>query len=176
MRAAPEGTATWSMNTAPVNHSLGPDAVLMLFFVICMPSFYQSSRCAPRPAAEWLSETRAVGAYRKVNMAVLPASLSLLDAAKQGDDGAFEILLRPLLEPGYRLAGGMLQDPQAAQDAVHGRGVQSLAQASPAARRIRDAAVVSRHRGQRMQVRASLSVVIGREPGHARQIGVRARG
>jgi RNA polymerase sigma-70 factor, ECF subfamily len=51
-------------------------------------------------------------------MAVLPASLSLLDAAKQGDDGAFEILLRPLLEPGYRLAGGMLQDPQAAQDAV----------------------------------------------------------
>src|SRR5690242_1298448 len=51
-------------------------------------------------------------------MAVLPASMSLLDAAKQGDDGAFEILLRPLLEPGYRLAGGMLQDAQAAQDAV----------------------------------------------------------
>ena len=28
------------------------------------------------------------------------------------------MLLRPLLEPGYRLAGGMLQDHQAAQDAV----------------------------------------------------------
>jgi hypothetical protein len=27
-------------------------------------------------------------------------------------DGAFEILLTPLLVPGYRLAGGMLQDHQ----------------------------------------------------------------
>jgi RNA polymerase sigma factor (sigma-70 family) len=51
-------------------------------------------------------------------MAVLPAALTLLQAAKQGDDSAFEILLQPLLEPGYRLAGGMLQDHQAAQDAV----------------------------------------------------------
>lgn len=51
-------------------------------------------------------------------MAVLPTSMSLLDAAKHGDDSAFEILLRPLLEPGYRLAGGMLQDHQAAQDVV----------------------------------------------------------
>jgi RNA polymerase sigma-70 factor (ECF subfamily) len=44
--------------------------------------------------------------------------MTLLEAAKQGDDNAFEILLQPLLEPGYRLAGGMLQDHQAAQDAV----------------------------------------------------------
>ena len=51
-------------------------------------------------------------------MAVLPAALTLLQAAKLGDEGAFEILLGPLLEPGYRLAGGMLQDHQAAQDAV----------------------------------------------------------
>lgn len=51
-------------------------------------------------------------------MAVLPASMTLLDAAKRGDDGAFEILIRPLLEPAYRLAGGMLQDREAAQDAV----------------------------------------------------------
>jgi RNA polymerase sigma factor (sigma-70 family) len=51
-------------------------------------------------------------------MAVLPASMTLLQAAKQGDDSAFEILLQPLLQPGYRLAGGMLQDHQAAQDAV----------------------------------------------------------
>src|SRR4029077_4265500 len=51
-------------------------------------------------------------------MAVLPAAMTLLEAAKLGDDRAFEILLRPLLEPGYRLAGGMLQDHQAAQDAV----------------------------------------------------------
>jgi RNA polymerase sigma-70 factor (ECF subfamily) len=51
-------------------------------------------------------------------MAVLPAAMNLLEAAKLGDDNAFEILLQPLLEPGYRLAGGMLQDHQAAQDAV----------------------------------------------------------
>jgi len=51
-------------------------------------------------------------------MAILPAEMTLLEAAKDGDDGAFEILLAPLLEPGYRLAGGMLQDHQAAQDAV----------------------------------------------------------
>lgn len=51
-------------------------------------------------------------------MAVLPASLTLLEAAKAGDNSAFEILLKPVLEPGYRLAGGMLQDHQAAQDAV----------------------------------------------------------
>jgi RNA polymerase sigma-70 factor (ECF subfamily) len=44
--------------------------------------------------------------------------MTLLEAAKLGDEGAFEILLKPLLEPGYRLAGGMLQDHQAAQDAV----------------------------------------------------------
>jgi len=44
--------------------------------------------------------------------------MTLLEAAKRGDDGPFEVLLKPLLEPGYRLAGGMLQDPQAAEDAV----------------------------------------------------------
>lgn len=47
-----------------------------------------------------------------------PASMTLLDTAKDGDERAFELLLKPLLEPGYRLAGGMLQDHQAAQDAV----------------------------------------------------------
>ena len=51
-------------------------------------------------------------------MAVQSSSMTLLEAARDGDDGAFEILLGPLLEPGYRLAGGMLQDHQAAQDAV----------------------------------------------------------
>src|SRR5580704_14562182 len=51
-------------------------------------------------------------------MAVLSAQVTLLEAAKHGDDGAFETLLTPLLEPGYRLAGGMLQNHQAAQDAV----------------------------------------------------------
>lgn len=51
-------------------------------------------------------------------MAVATAAVNLLDAAKQGDQGAFEALLRPALDSGYRLAGGMLQDSQAAQDVV----------------------------------------------------------
>src|ERR1700688_1380149 len=58
-------------------------------------------------------------------MAVLPSSVTLLEAAKLGDDSAFEILLEPLLEPGYRLAGGMLQDHQAAQDAVQEAAVKA---------------------------------------------------
>ena len=51
-------------------------------------------------------------------MAVKGVSMSILSAARDGDAGAFEMLLEPLLVPGYRLAGGMLQDHQAAQDAV----------------------------------------------------------
>ncbi len=47
-----------------------------------------------------------------------PASLSLVQAAKQGDDSAFEILLEPLLEQAYRLACAMLHDHHAAKDAV----------------------------------------------------------
>jgi len=58
-------------------------------------------------------------------MAILTASVSLLAAAKNGDERAFEILLRPLLEPGYRLAGGMLQDQQAAQDAVQEAAIKA---------------------------------------------------
>jgi RNA polymerase sigma-70 factor (ECF subfamily) len=51
-------------------------------------------------------------------MAVQPASLSLVQAAKQGDDAAFETLLEPLLEQAYRLACAMLHDHHAAEDAV----------------------------------------------------------
>src|SRR6202165_6205820 len=58
-------------------------------------------------------------------MAVLPASMTLIQAAKHGDEEAFEVLLKPLLEPGYRLAGGMLQDHQAAQDAVQEAAVRA---------------------------------------------------
>jgi DNA-directed RNA polymerase specialized sigma24 family protein len=42
-----------------------------------------------------------------------------------GDTAAFEILLEPLLEPGYRLAGRMLHDHQAAQDAVQEAAVKA---------------------------------------------------
>jgi RNA polymerase sigma-70 factor (ECF subfamily) len=39
-------------------------------------------------------------------------------AAKDGSLVDFEVLLEPVLEPGFRLACGMLHDPQAAEDAV----------------------------------------------------------
>jgi RNA polymerase sigma-70 factor (ECF subfamily) len=51
-------------------------------------------------------------------MAVQPATLSLVQAAKQGDDSAFEALLEPLLQQAYRLAFVMLHDHHAAEDAV----------------------------------------------------------
>ncbi len=51
--------------------------------------------------------------------------MTLLEAAKRGDAGAFEILLQPLLEAGYRLAGAMLQDHQAGQDAVQEASVKA---------------------------------------------------
>lgn len=58
-------------------------------------------------------------------MAVVRASMTLLEAAKRGDARAFEILLQPLLEPGYRLAGAMLQDPEGGQDAVQEAAVKA---------------------------------------------------
>ena len=51
-------------------------------------------------------------------MAVQSAPTPLIQAAKQGDDAAFEILLEPLLSHAYKLACGMLHDHQAAEDAV----------------------------------------------------------
>jgi len=51
-------------------------------------------------------------------MVVQPASLALIQAAKQGDESAFELLLEPLLDQGYRLACAMLHDHHAAEDAV----------------------------------------------------------
>ena len=66
-------------------------------------------------------------------MAVLTASMTLVQDAKQGDQVAFMSLLEPLLEPGYRLACGMLHDHQAAEDSAGSRS-QGLAQAWPAAR------------------------------------------
>src|SRR5260370_1782659 len=45
--------------------------------------------------------------------------------AKRGDEAAFTSLLRPLLEPAYRLAAGMLQDRQLAEDAVQEASVKA---------------------------------------------------
>src|SRR5262245_55769838 len=44
--------------------------------------------------------------------------MTLVEAARLRDDLAFEGVLEPLLEPGYRLACGMLHDHEAAEDAV----------------------------------------------------------
>jgi RNA polymerase sigma-70 factor (ECF subfamily) len=46
------------------------------------------------------------------------AKSDLVSLAKAGDEVAFEALLRPLLNPAYKLACVMLQDAAAAQDAV----------------------------------------------------------
>jgi RNA polymerase sigma factor (sigma-70 family) len=51
-------------------------------------------------------------------MAVQQASVTLVQAAKEGDESAFELLLEPLLDQGYRLACAMLHDHSAAEDAV----------------------------------------------------------
>jgi RNA polymerase sigma factor (sigma-70 family) len=42
----------------------------------------------------------------------------LIAAAVGGDDAAFDALVGPLIEPGYKLAAVMLRDPEEARDAV----------------------------------------------------------
>ena len=44
--------------------------------------------------------------------------LALLERARSGDRDAFDALVGPLIEPGYRLAFGMLHDRGTAEDAV----------------------------------------------------------
>jgi RNA polymerase sigma-70 factor, ECF subfamily len=51
-------------------------------------------------------------------MATRPTSVTVVQAAKEGDDAAFERLLEPLLAQAYRLACGLLHDHHAAEDAV----------------------------------------------------------
>jgi len=46
------------------------------------------------------------------------ADIKQLDESRMERDGAFAELLRPLIEPGFRLALAMLRDPSAAEDAV----------------------------------------------------------
>ncbi|HKV31353.1 MAG TPA: RNA polymerase sigma factor [Candidatus Dormibacteraeota bacterium] len=53
------------------------------------------------------------------------ADPDLVRDAKRGDEAAFTSLLRPLLEPSYRLAAGMLQDRQLAEDAVQEAAVKA---------------------------------------------------
>jgi RNA polymerase sigma-70 factor (ECF subfamily) len=53
------------------------------------------------------------------------ADPNLVRDAKHGDEAAFTSLLRPLLDPAYRLAAGMLQDRQLAEDAVQEAAVNA---------------------------------------------------
>jgi RNA polymerase sigma-70 factor (ECF subfamily) len=53
------------------------------------------------------------------------ADPDLVRDAKRGDEAAFTSLLRPLLEPAYRLAAGMLQDRQLAEDALQEAAVKA---------------------------------------------------
>lgn len=53
------------------------------------------------------------------------ADADLVRGARSGDEAAFTSLLRPLLEPAYRLAAGMLQDRQLAEDAVQEAAVKA---------------------------------------------------
>lgn len=53
------------------------------------------------------------------------ADPDLVRDAKRGDEAAFTALLRPLLEPAFRLAAGMLQDRQLAEDAVQEAAVKA---------------------------------------------------
>lgn len=53
------------------------------------------------------------------------AELELVGQARIGDEAAFEALLRVLLPVGYRLACGMLQDRQLAEDAVQEAAVNA---------------------------------------------------
>ena len=53
------------------------------------------------------------------------ADPDLVRDAKRGDEAAFTALLRPLLEPAYRLATGMLQDRHLAEDAVQEAAVKA---------------------------------------------------
>ena len=51
--------------------------------------------------------------------AVLPSSQTdLISAAGGGDEGAFDILVGPLVEPGYKLAAVMLRNSEEARDVV----------------------------------------------------------
>lgn len=53
------------------------------------------------------------------------ARSDLVRQAKRGDEAAFTALLRPALDPAYRLAVGLLQDRQLAEDAVQEAAVKA---------------------------------------------------
>ena len=71
----------------------------------------------PRPTNRHVCATQATGPH-PVSPVSADQAATLATAAKAGNDLAFRGLLELVLEPGYRLACGMLHDPHAAEDAV----------------------------------------------------------
>jgi RNA polymerase sigma-70 factor (ECF subfamily) len=53
-----------------------------------------------------------------VNIVPLGSGEGLVSAAISGDEGAFDALVGPLIEPGFKLAAVMLRDSEEARDAV----------------------------------------------------------
>jgi RNA polymerase sigma-70 factor, ECF subfamily len=53
------------------------------------------------------------------------ATLQRVRDAKAGDQTAFELLLEPLIDPGYRFACAMLHDAQAAEDVVQEASIKA---------------------------------------------------
>ena len=58
-------------------------------------------------------------------MAVSQATLTLVQAAKKGDNAAFDALLQPLYAPAYRMATAILHDSHAAEDAVQEASIKA---------------------------------------------------
>ena len=69
-----------------------------------------------RPAARGSEPPRVIEPSRRPD---------LVGLAKAGDNTAFELLLEPLITPGYRLALGLLHDHNAAEDAVQEAAVRA---------------------------------------------------
>jgi RNA polymerase sigma factor (sigma-70 family) len=83
-----------------------------------------AARMAPHRRGNWQIRTgwlETQPGVRTVLRVMEPRSLKdadLVARARTGDVSAFEALLAPLVGPGHRLAVGLLQDPQLAEDCV----------------------------------------------------------
>src|SRR6267143_7016016 len=60
-----------------------------------------------------------------MSVAVLDQRLQLLNRASTGDGDSFATLIEPMLDPAFRLAAVMLDDRQAAEDAVQEASIKA---------------------------------------------------
>ena len=70
---------------------------------------------APKPEFSPYTSQQVIESALVIGRAL---DVDLIRQAQGGDEAAFTELLRPLVGPAYRLAGAMLHDPQASEDAV----------------------------------------------------------